>query len=127
MKRSGTPDHLLSETGVEMRALPPSHHQTKSPSSSHTNKARGGMVPTAALSGAPPPTVSSPGRYTGLTTPSMYSHAPSTTYNPGYGGGGRRYLSEGELLEPGQMMGGGPGVGPSTSAGHLQVCSPAEV
>ena len=70
------------------------------------------------LTGAPPPTVSSPGRYSGLTTP-MYSHAPSTTYNPGYAPS-RRYLSEGELLEPQQVV---PvsGVIPSTSAGHLQV------
>ena len=106
---------MLSETGVEMRALPP--RQTQSPTVNNA-KARGmGGVPTA-LAGAPPPTVSSPGRYSGLTTPSMYSHAPSTTYNPGYVGG-RRYLSEGELLEPQQMMAGG--VGPSTSAGHIQV------
>jgi hypothetical protein len=42
------------------------------------------------LAGAPPPTVSSPGRYSGLTTP-LYSHAPSTTYNPGYQPS-RRYL-----------------------------------
>jgi len=114
LKRSGTPDHMLSETGVEMRALPP--RQTQSPTVNNA-KVRGmGGVPTA-LAGAPPPTVSSPGRYSGLTTPSMYSHAPSTTYNPGYVGG-RRYLSEGELLEPQQMMAGG--VGPSTSAGHIQ-------
>jgi len=77
--------------------------------------------------------------------PPIYSQAgnrfaPSTTYNPGYqegpptqprqpsNNGGmqaqqRRYLSEGELLESGD---GGPGlpmpqgVGPSTSAGHIQ-------
>jgi hypothetical protein len=42
------------------------------------------------LAGAPPPTISSPGRYSGLTTP-LYSHAPSTTYNPGYQPS-RRYL-----------------------------------
>ena len=48
------------------------------------------------------------------------SYAPSTTYNPGYQEqGSRRYLSEGELLgEGGQTQGG---VGPSTSAGQLQV------
>ena len=51
--------------------------------------------------------------------------APSTTYNPGYQeqqGGSRRYLSEGELLgEGGQPGQGAGGVGPSTSAGQLQV------
>ena len=51
------------------------------------------------------------------------SYAPSTTYNPGYqetgGQGGRRYLSEGELLGEGGHT--AQGVGPSTSAGQLQV------
>lgn len=116
-KRSGTPDHMLSETGVEMRQLP---RHTQSPTMV-ANKVRvmGGVA--TPLAGAPPPTVSSPGRYSGLTTPSssaMYSHAPSnTSYNPGYAPS-RRYLSEGELLDPQQQQ--IPGVNPSTSAGHLQ-------
>ena len=115
MKRSGTPDHMLSDTGVEMRQLP---RQTQSPTVT-ANKVRvmGGVA--TPLAGAPPPTVSSPGRYSGLTTP-MYSHAPSTTYNPNYQPN-RRYLSEGELLEPHQQIMVSSGVGPSTSAGHIQV------
>ena len=56
----------------------------------------------------------------GAATPGR-SYAPSTTYNPGYQEqGSRRYLSEGELLGEGQTQGQG-GVGPSTSAGQLQV------
>ena len=58
----------------------------------------------------------------GAATPGR-SYAPSTTYNPGYQEqGSRRYLSEGELLgEGGQPGQGAGGVGPSTSAGQLQV------
>ena len=112
-----------------------------------SNKVRqmGGVA--TPLAGAPPP-VSSPGRQSALSQYAggpvgqyggpLYSqansrnYAPSTTYNPGYqeqAAVSRRYLSEGELLEPqglqggergqsGQIMGG---VGPSTSAGHIQV------
>ena len=55
----------------------------------------------------------------GTATPGR-SYAPSTTYNPGYQEqGNRRYLSEGELLGESQTQ--GQGVGPSTSAGQLQV------
>ena len=124
MKRSGTPEHMLSEAGagVELRPL-----------------GRGGVVPA----------VSSPGRQSlqSQYTPAQQyssqhaaavsgphpvystsrSYAPSTTYNPGYqqqegGGGGppasRRYQSEGQLLgEAGQQA----AVGSSTSAGQLQV------
>jgi len=98
-----------------MRQLP---RQTQSPPVPPSKVRMMGGVATP-LAGAPPPTVSSPGRYSGLTTP-MYSHAPSTTYNPGYTPG-RRYLSEGELLDPQQNMLASGGVGPSTSAGHIQV------
>ena len=63
------------------------------------------------------------------------SYAPSTTYNPGYQeqpprttGGyqeqpsvNRRYLSEGELLGEGGVGSVTSSVGPSTSAGQLQV------
>ena len=124
VKRSGTPEHMLSEAGagVELRPL-----------------GRGGVVPA----------VSSPGRQSlqsQYTPAQQYSsqhaaavsgphpvysssrtYAPSTTYNPGYqqqeaGGGGapasRRYQSEGQLLgEAGQQA----AVGSSTSAGQLQV------
>jgi len=139
LKRSGTPEHMLSETGVEMRQLPRHHTTTQSPTVTASKVRVMGGVATP-LAGAPPPTVSSPGRYSGLTTP-MYSHAAAAggntpTYNPGYQPPSRRYLSEGELLEPhhpqmigpaGVGLGGtgvgpgmGMGVGPSTSAGHLQ-------
>ena len=113
-----------------------------------SNKARqiGGVA--TPFAGAPPP-VSSPGRQSAMSQYAggpvghhggpLYSqantrnYAPSTTYNPGYQDQpqvSRRYLSEGELLEPqglqdsvgrgqgGQIVGG---VGPSTSAGHIQV------
>jgi hypothetical protein len=113
-----------------------------------SNKARqmGGVA--TPFAGAPPP-VSSPGRQSALSQYAggpvgqyggpLYSqansrnYAPSTTYNPGYQeqpAVSRRYLSEGELLEPqGLQEGGGRGqggqivggVGPSTSAGHIQV------
>ena len=57
----------------------------------------------------------------GTATPGR-SYAPSTTYNPGYQEqGSRRYLSEGELLGEGGQTQGAGGVGPSTSAGQLQV------
>ena len=108
----------MSETGVEMRQLPP-RQTTQSPVAAVSNskvRLMGGVA--TPLAGAPPPTVSSPGRYSGLTTP-VYSHAPSTTYNPGYQPPGRRYLSEGELLETNAGL--AVGVGPSTSAGHIQV------
>ena len=114
-----------------------------------TNKARqmGGVA--TPFAGAPPP-VSSPGRQSALSQYAggpvgqyggpLYSQAnsrnfaPSTTYNPGYqeqpSSVNRRYLSEGELLEPQGLQDGGrvqgtqvvSGVGPSTSAGHIQVC-----
>ena len=154
MKRSGTPEHMLSETGVEMRQLPP-RSSTQSPATViNTSKVRGGVA--TPLAGAPPPTVSSPGggansggRYSGLTTPSMYTSHGGGPSGGGYNGqqsvvssgGGytpssRRFLSETELLDSGHhhgvgqggvsVVGGGPGgagyvVGPSTSAGHLQV------
>ena len=109
VKRSATPEHVLSEAVVEMR-----------------QPGRVGGVNTV---------VSSPGRQSlqsqyHSATPGppgpLYSQAsrgltPSTTYNPGYQdqSAARRYLSEGELLgEGGQMMGGA--VGPSSSAGHIQ-------
>ena len=123
IKRSGTPDHLLNETGVEMRNMSRSQPPPGQVSSSHRP---GGQAPV----------VSSPGRqslqsqYTpasqysqGASPGTVYSqansrsYAPSTTYNPGYQD--RRYLSEGELL--GEGSGQVPGVGPSTSAGQLQV------
>jgi len=100
-KRSATPEHMLAEAGLELRQL--------------------GRVPA----------VSSPGRQSlqsqyQAAQPSpapLYSQArglppPSTTYNPGYQDQtpGRRYLSEGELLEPGQVV---AGVGNSSSAGHI--------
>jgi len=124
IKRSGTPDHLLNEPGVEMRNMSRSQPPPGQVSSSH----RPGV-------GGQAPVVSSPGRqslqsqYTpasqysqGPSPAAVYSqansrsYAPSTTYNPGYQD--RRYLSEGELL--GEGGGQVPGVGPSTSAGQLQ-------
>jgi len=128
VKRSGTPEHMLSETGVEMRQLPRS---TQSPTVINNSKVRGGVA--TPLAGAPPPTVSSPGRYSGLTTP-MYTSGGGgqAAYNgqqsqPGgvYTSSGRRFLSEGELIESGHLQQAPPGqtgyvVGPSTSAGHLQ-------
>ena len=149
-KRSATPEHMLAESGVEMRSMGGIARQTpgQSPSVASTKARQMGGVATP-FAGAPPP-VSSPGRQSALSQYAggppahhggpLYSQAstrtylPSTTYNPGYqdqvAGVSRRYLSEGELLEPqglqdsggrvqgGQMVGG---VGPSTSAGHIQV------
>merc|ERR1719237_1207081 len=154
-KRSATPEHMLNDQGgVEMRQLGPHSRTAHSPQVS-ANKVRsmGGVA--TPLAGQMLPTVSSPGRQYGGQYPSSAGHfppqsgptysqagaryAPSTAYNPGYQeppptnprphpgppAPGRRYLSEGELLEPGQ---GGPlpglpipqGVGTSTSAGHIQ-------
>ena len=112
-KRSGTPEHVLSEAGVEMRQL--------------GRGGGGGGVNTV---------VSSPGRQSlqsqyHSATPGppgpLYSQAsrgltPSTTYNPGYQeqSATRRYLSEGELLGEGGQMLGQAVVGPSSSAGHIQ-------
>jgi len=122
VKRSGTPEHMLSEPGLELRAI-----------------SRGPAAGQSGARGHQPPVVSSPGRQSlqsqyppasqyngpvysqagGAATPGR-SYAPSTTYNPGYQEqGSRRYLSEGELLGEGQTQGQG-GVGPSTSAGQLQ-------
>ena len=138
---------MLSETGVEMRQMPP-RSSTQSPATViNTSKVRGGVA--TPLAGAPPPTVSSPGagggsgggRYSGLTTPSMYTSHSASGYNGQQSAGGyttanRRFLSESELIDAGHVhgphggvsvvgggVGGGAGyvVGPSTSAGHLQV------
>jgi len=149
-KRSATPEHMLAEGGVEMRSMGGITRQQQTPGQSpsvNSSKARqiGGVA--TPFAGAPPP-VSSPGRQSALSQYAggpvghhggpLYSqannrnYAPSTTYNPGYQDQpqvSRRYLSEGELLEPqglqesvgrgqgGQIVGG---VGPSTSAGHIQ-------
>jgi len=143
VKRSGTPEHMLAEQGVELRPMV-STRQTQSPTVSNNKVRSMGGIPTP-FAGAPPPTVSSPGRFHAVsqgqvqTTSQAGSHRqyqPSTTYNPGYQehprhphpptgvSPGRRYLSEGELLEsqPGPVGGpvGGSGVMPSTSAGHIQ-------
>ena len=151
-KRSATPEHLLSEGGVEMRTMAGmsqrQQQQTpgQSPSVTSTKARQIGGVATP-FAGAPPP-VSSPGRQSALSQYSggpvgqyggpLYSqansrsYAPSTTYNPGYQDQpavSRRYLSEGELLEPQALQEGNrtqsgqvtSGVGPSTSAGHIQV------
>jgi len=151
-KRSATPEHMLAEQqgAVEMRQMGAHSRQNQSPIVTASKVRSMGGVPTP-LAGQILPIVSSPGRqYPSTSTqfpqqppPShpTYSqagnrYAPSTTYNPGYQeppvpgprpvGGlppGRRYLSEGELLEPGQpnpALSLPQGVGPSTSAGHIQ-------
>merc|ERR1719430_2914680 len=154
-KRSATPEHMLNDqVGVEMRQLGPHSRVAHSPQVSASKVRSMGGVATP-LAGQMLPTVSSPGRQYGGQYPPSSGHfppqsgptysqagaryAPSTTYNPGYQepppanprphpgqpAPGRRYLSEGELLEPGQCgpLPGLPipqGVGPSTSAGHIQ-------
>ena len=130
IKRSGTPDHMLNDSGVEMRNMSSSRGQPTPVQGQAGHMRPGG-----------PPVVSSPGRqslqsqytpasqYSGAPSPAAVysqasgrSYAPSTTYNPGYQEQppvSRRYLSEGELLS--ESGGQVPGVGPSTSAGQLQV------
>jgi hypothetical protein len=148
-KRSNTPDHMLSE-GLEMRQLGRQAASPLTVPTSKVRSMGGVATPLAGA--GPPPAVSSPGRQFsgpgpvssnhyqagpagGVPTYSQAagrSYVPSTTYNPGYQEPptpgprqpppGRRYLSEGELLEPAGVIQGPPsqGVGPSTSAGHIQ-------
>ena len=141
MMRSATPEHMLTDPGVEMRNL-----SRVQPSPATVGPAVVSRV------GAGGGVVSSPGRQSlqSQYPASQYnpapvysqasgrSYAPSTTYNPGYQeqpprttGGyqdqaqvvNRRYLSEGELLGEGGVGPVTSSVGPSTSAGQLQVRS----
>ena len=135
---------MRSMGGIVQRQLQQTPGQSPSVASNKARQMGGVATPFA---GAPPP-VSSPGRQSALSQYAggpvgqyggpLYSqansrnYAPSTTYNPGYQeqpAVSRRYLSEGELLEPQGLQEGGRaqggqivgGVGPSTSAGHIQV------